>query len=86
MPKSSEWVHSVTNFYGPNNGQGIRIYHNGQLIGYDSTRTTPNPSKSPVNGKIAIGNFDDRYASVQVDELFFFNRPVSTAEIKIFNL
>ena len=87
VSKSSEWVHSVTNFVGPNNGQGIRVYHDGQLIGHDSRKSTFSPLQNPVNGKISIGKFD-RYASVQVDELYFFSRVlhVSTPEIKILSL
>ena len=44
------------NFIGPNEGQGIRIYNDGKLIGNDTTKS--NETNSPSNGGIQIGRVD----------------------------
>ena len=77
------------NFIGPNEGQGIRIYNDGQLIGSDTTKT--NETNLPSDGRIVIGradlnhigtpNFFTLYASVEVDELLIYNRTLTEPEI-----
>ena len=78
------------NFIGPNEGQGIRIYNDGRLIGTDTTK--PNETNSPSNGGIQIGRVDflwinnpsstfPFYASVEVDELSIYNRTLTEPEI-----
>ena len=78
------------NFTGPNEGQGIRIYNDGKLVGTDTTKS--NETNSPSNRGIQIGRVDFRwinnprstypfYASVEVDELSIYNRTLTETEI-----
>ena len=82
--KFNEWVHGVLNFLGPNDGEGIRIYENGKHVGNDTIISQS--SRNESNGRIVIGRsyteliFD---ASVQVDEMVFFNKSLTEAEITL---
>ena len=80
--KSFHWRHSVLNYIGPNDHQGINIYHDGGHVG-NGTKTVKQTSR--VNGRIIIGKvtYEQRgfYASVQVDELLFYNRALTEEEI-----
>ena len=78
------WTHVVLNYLGPNNGQGIEIYYNGVRKKTKSLKNTR--SYSAGDGRIVVGwhytNFDRLYyASMQIDELLFFNRALTAAEI-----
>ena len=85
----SGWVHAVLNFIGPNEGQGIRIYNDGRLIGTDTTKF--NASFTQSDGRIQIGRADlnvagtantmQFYASVDVDDLLIYNRSLTEPEI-----
>ena len=81
--KSNEWVHGVLNFLGPNDEEGIRIYENGKHVGNHTIITQSSTTES--NGRIVIGRafteINNYYASVQVDELLFFNRSLTEQEI-----
>ena len=83
--KSNEWVHGVLNFLGPNDEEGIRIYENGKHVG-NHTTVVQSPTSEP-NGRIVIGRVFTEvnvlYGSVQVDELLFFNRSLTEAEIRM---
>ena len=71
------------NYIGPNEGQGIRIYQDGNLMGNVTTLTNPYSGKS--SGKIVIGRrypyINNFYSSVEVDELLFFNQSLTEPEI-----
>ena len=78
------------NFIGPDEGQGIRVYNDGKLIGNDTTKV--DGSYAPSNGGIQIGRIDFRFhnnpsttfpfhASVEVDELLIYNRTLTEPEI-----
>ena len=88
--RRSGWVHAVMNYVGPNEGQGIRIYNDGELIGSDTTKS--GEANSPSDGRILIGRADlpligsgggtlPFYTSVEVDELLIFNRTLTEPEI-----
>ena len=83
--KSNEWVHGVLNFLGPNDGEGIRIYQNGKHVGNHTT--VIQSSTTEPNGRIAIERafteIHNYYASVQVDELLFFNHSLTEQEIRM---
>ena len=83
VTKSSGWFHTVLNFIGPDNGQGIRIHHDRVNVGSDSTKG--GPSKNTGDGRIVIGRYfvgkEGIYPSVQVDELLFFNQTLTESEI-----
>ena len=79
------WIQVVLNYIGPNDGQGIRIYYDGQQVAND---TSKHPISRPAgDGRIVVGrlltnrNFDHDYASITIDELIFFNRFLILDEI-----
>ena len=90
---TGSWVHAVMNFIGPDEGQGIRIYNDGRIIGNNTTKL--DLTNSPSDGKIVIGRADFNvrdtantltfYASVEVDELLIFNRTLTEPEIILLN-
>ena len=68
IPLPSGWTHVVLNYIGPDNGQGIRIYYDGDETG--SEVTLYSDSNVAGNGRIVIGRFEtDRYGSVQLNVL-----------------
>ena len=71
------------NFIGPNNGQGIRIYHDGKHVKSDTTKSAVSLNLS--DGRINIGRTftcDNLYnGTAVVDELLFFNKSLTEAEI-----
>ena len=75
----------MLNYIGPNNGQGIRMYHNGEQVASDTGKT--GITNSAGDGRIVVGryytNADRDYATVQVDELIFFNQSLSVDEIRM---
>ena len=81
-PTPARWFHIVLNYIGPNDGEGIRIYYNGVKVASDTTKGAR--SRSAGDGRIVVGrgltNKDKDYASVQVDELLFFNCQLSSAD------
>ena len=72
------------NYLGPNNGQGIRIYYNGTEVGSDTSKTLE--TKVTADGRIVVGraltNYNHFYASIQIDELIYFNQALSLEEIR----
>ena len=87
LPIPTRWTHIVLNYIGPDNGQGIRGYVNGQEV---ASGTTKHPRSYPAgDGRIVVGRFttdrdlDQLYSSIQIDELIFFNKALSTTDIKL---
>ena len=83
---SNEWVHEVINYVGPNNGDDFSIYHNGNFLFNLTSLVDPTTKPfNPSDGRIVIGrirtDLNIRYASVQVDELLFFNQSLTEQEI-----
>ena len=76
------------NYLGPESYQGVRLYENGEVVRNDTfagLRSTPTG-----NGRIVVGRFstdqDEPYASLQIDELVFFNNSLTDDQIQdIFN-
>ena len=92
MSKSDDWIHTIFNFIGSNDGEGIRIYSNGKQIKSEHlSRKTPGENFAfkgvEGNRKIAIGRYysgsNQLAGSVHVDELLVFNHALTEAEIKI---
>ena len=79
------WVHGVMVYHGM--GQGITVYENGRKIGSDTDKyfSEAVTGKPRGNGQVFIGirnhGNGDRYASVSVDEIKFYNRQLSEEEI-----
>ena len=69
-------------------GEGIWIYYNGAEV---ANGTTKHPrSYSAGDGRIVVGRSytdeDKWHASMQIDELIFFNKAFSTTDIKLLNI
>ena len=79
------WTHIVLNYIGPNDGEGIQIYYNGAEVANDTTKS--DGTYSAGDGRIIVGrryiDEDRRYASMEIDELIFFNEALSTSDIKL---
>ena len=83
LPSPVGWTHIVMNYIGPNDGEGIRGYYNGSEV---ASETTKSEDTVPAgDGRIVIGRVftysDERYTSMQIDELIFFNKALSTTDI-----
>ena len=85
MDISDEWVHTVVNFIALNNGEEIRIYHDGNLIRSKTMTTRAFNLPANDNRKIVIGRaftgLNEYYASVYVDEMLFYNQSLTVDEI-----
>ena len=81
------WFHIVFNFIGPNDGQGFTVYHDGELV-QNASRKRP-IRNFPRNSRIVIGRFwtasDQLYSSLHMDELMFFNQPMTKEQVKMFS-
>ena len=84
MRNLNGWFHLVLNYIGPADGQGITIYTDGDLQVSVTSRVTT--SYTAGDGRVVIGrartDLDERYASVEVDELTFWNRALTQQEIQ----
>ena len=80
MNRPDGWIHTVVNF----SYVGINIYWNGR---HKRTQSRKYPLKYPYegSGRIAVNRLYSGYiyGSVKVDEVFFFNKRLNAAEIKI---
>ena len=74
-----------TELLGPNNGEGTRIYMDGTEVTSDTTKTVR--SYSAGDGRIVVGRFypgrDEGYASVEVDELIYFNPALTSDDVQL---
>ena len=74
----------MLNYLGPNNGEGIEIYYNGTEVKSDGVKQAR--SMSSGDGRIVVGRHytdqDWEYASVQVDELIYFNAALSSDHVQ----
>ena len=81
----SGWTHVLLNYIGPNNTDGIRVYYNGAEVANDTEKNV-SPS-SAGDGRIVLGrrytDKDKDYASVQVDELIFFNQALTNDQVEL---
>ena len=83
-PNRFVWLNIVFNFLGTRNDQGVRIYYDRILAAKDSVINYNGPYQIP--GPIALGYLEvlnNSYSSIQLDELFFFNRALTAAEIAV---
>ena len=82
-----DWTHVTLNYIGPNEGQGIRLYQNGVLVGNDTEVGTN--TYSMKTGKVVLGkcyNNQQPTNNVDVDELMFFEEVLSQSEVeKLYN-
>ena len=83
------WTHVVLNCIGPNTGEGISVYYDGREVASDTTKA--GGPYSAGDGRIVVGRYytdrDERYSTVQVDELIFFNQALEHNDIApLYNL
>ena len=80
----TDWTHIVVNYIGPDDGQGIRVYFDGIEMKSD-TEKHGGPF-SAGDGRIVVGRIntqiDNRYSTMQADELMFFNNILTTTDIR----
>lgn len=84
--KYDHWHHIVLSFVkGREDKDEIQIYNNAEKVATDKTKASGTNSKG--NGRIIIGRhfsgLDGKYASVEMDELLFFNQALRETEITI---
>ena len=81
----SGWFHSVLVYHGPNDCERITVYHDGTQVGNDTSKRSTN--RVSGEGRILIGrrniDTDWGYNSVEVDELVFWNRNISSTEVQL---
>ena len=79
------WTHVVLNYFGTGDDEGISGYYDGREVARDTKESTKDYSAG--DGRIVVGrlytNSDEKYASVMVDELMFFNQSLSDVEIEM---
>ena len=84
-PKSAGWTHLTLNYIRYEDGQGIRMYYDGREVASDTTNF--GGTYSAGDGRIVVGRIftdrDENYASIQVDELIYFNKALTTTDIKL---
>ena len=83
--KPDGWFHLIVNFIGQDDGQGVRIYYDGELKATDTSKHAA--IHNPGDGRIVIGryytNYNTYYNSFQMDELLFFNHSLADLEIDL---
>ena len=71
-------------YIGPEDGQGIRIYQDGQKVAEDKEKTSSG-MVAPGDGMIVAGrrlkNDNYLYASFNLDELLFFNSALDAEDV-----
>ena len=84
--RPTEWFHSVLVYHGSAVGQGITLYHNGMMVGNVTSKDSmeqflPGQGRMVI-GKLTTNNNNNKYASVEVDDLTMWNRTITWQEIK----
>ena len=87
----NQWTHVVLTYIGPNRGQGIRLFKNGVRISSKGSINRSSYNYTAGDGRVVVGrlyvNRDYKYASVEIDELIFFNQALQEDEVKeIYNM
>ena len=77
VAKPSGWTHYVLNFLG--SSSGMEVYADGTPVG--SSDTLLGAGNDVGERRIVIGRDYNRYASVTVDELLFFNQHLNSTQI-----
>ena len=77
----------MLNYIGPNNGQGIRFYFDGVEVANGTSKDSATIFAG--DGRVILGKqgitAEGTYASVDVDELLFFNETLSDQIIRDMN-
>ena len=74
----------MLNYIGPDDGQGIKIYYNGQEVDSDTDKLVWNVPAG--DGRTLVGRLhtdqNDYYSSLQIDELIYFNAALTGADVQ----
>ena len=84
VPLPSGWFHLVINIIKPNDEQGLEIHFDGVQLGINAgfgANRTIDGSERVVIGNLRNSPGVSGYASVQMDELMFFNKALNQEEI-----
>ena len=82
-----EWVHIVMNYIAPDDEQGIETYLNGEAYEDSNTKTASTNGNLQGEGRIILSrnlaqtSIATNYASMDIDELFFFNATLTAQQI-----
>ena len=83
VPVLDTWLHVGLVYKGPAEGEGIRLYVNGLPAGDDTTRDPI--TTAPADGRLKISKLfeegNGHNSPATIDELLFWNRQLSQAEI-----
>ena len=84
----NQWIHLVMNYIGPMENEGFEVFQDGSLVQVQLGRG--DYDGIPGNGSLVIGkryvDEDNKYVSMDLDELVFFNRKLMAPEVmKIYN-
>ena len=78
------WTYLVCNYLGPNNGEGIRMYMDGNQMEFGDSTKTPS-SNSQGNGRVVLGrlytNTNAHYGNADMDEILLFNQSLTDDQI-----
>ena len=78
------WTHIVLNYIGPDNGQGIIIYQDGEESVKEINKS--GGTNPPGSSRVVVGrrysDEDTDYTTVLVDELLFFNWKLTIQDIQ----
>ena len=80
----TRWVHATLNHFGSKDGQGVRMYLDGIEVASDTTKLLH--LSATGDGRIIAGKLrtdsNACYASVEVDELIFFNQSLTNDKVQ----
>ena len=82
----NEWTHFVLNYIGPENGQGIQIYFNGEFANRGPNWKRNYGHITPSDRRVVVGKRytcrNGYYQSFAIDEMLFFNEALNEEQIK----
>ena len=84
-PRPAGWTHLTLNYIGSENEQATIMYYDSEKVA--STTTKYSGTNPPGDSRIVVGrrhaDTDQNYISAKVDELIFFNKTLSSTDIKL---
>ena len=86
--RPERWFHVVFNYIGPREDEGYRIYHDGVEVtdGPGGIASQPGFRSPAKDARIVIGRRyteqGGQHTSLRMDELLFYNRPLTDNEIE----
>ena len=86
--KATGFIHVVLNYIGPNDGEGIRLFINGEE---EASRPMRKYRQYSIgDGRIVVGRANTSrnmaYASFELDELVYFNTALTLTDIQLLHI